>query len=224
VPPAVDTTDDQLTAALRRRRTHYTMRWLTNLTWIAYGLRSFTKQAYERAAARFDNAALAHSPANSSKLVIVTGANSGLGLAASSALARAGCAVLMVCRSEERGRAAVEAVRRESGSADVQLAVCDVSSLESVRAFAERFLRDDARPVHALVNNAGALLARRGASAEGHDLSFATNTLGGLTMGTQLLPALRKAEGSRVVFVSSGGMYTGVTLSRRSGLVCVGCL
>jgi hypothetical protein len=63
--------------------------------------------------------------------------------------------------------------------------------------------------------NAGALLAARGASADGLDASFATNTLGGLVLAVRLLPALTAAPGARVVFVSSGGMYTGAARGAR---------
>lgn len=181
------------------------MKWLTNLTWFAYGSKAFTKQGYERAAARFDNSFLGRD--HKGKLVIVTGANSGLGFAASSALARAGCSLLMVCRSRDKGEAAVSRVRLESGNEDVHLGICDVSNLGSIKSFSDGFLASG-RPLHALVNNAGVLLAQRGQSEDGHHLSFATNTLGGLALSARLLPALRQAPGSRVVFVSSGGMYT----------------
>jgi hypothetical protein len=67
------------------------------------------------------------------KTVIVTGANAGLGFAAASALAAAGASVLMVCRSAERGADAVARVRAATGSGDVSLEVCDVSSLESIK-------------------------------------------------------------------------------------------
>ncbi|KAI8476577.1 MAG: dehydrogenase/reductase SDR family member 12-like protein [Monoraphidium minutum] len=183
------------------------LQWLTNLQWFTFALRAFTKQGYQRAAARFDNSAL--DPArNAGKLVIMTGANAGLGFAAASALASAGCSVLMLCRNRERGEAAAAAARAASGGGDVQLGVCDVSSLESIKAFSDHFLASEGRPLHALVNNAGALLLERGSTEGGLDLGFATNTLGGLALTARLLPALRRAPGARVVFVSSGGMYT----------------
>jgi ferric-dicitrate binding protein FerR (iron transport regulator) len=73
-------------------------------------------------------------------------------------------------------------------------------------------------PPHLLVAPpAGVLLAERGASADGLDLSFATNTLGGLALAAGLLPALRAAPGARVVFVSSGGMYTGEARAAAGG-------
>ncbi|GBF91822.1 hypothetical protein Rsub_04927 [Raphidocelis subcapitata] len=182
------------------------MRWLTNASWFAFGMRAFTRGGYERAAAAFADGALQSDHAG--KLVAVTGANSGVGFEAAKALAARGCSVLMLCRSRERGEAAAERVRRETGSSDVHLHVCDVSSLHSIESFASAFLADSKRPLHALVNNAGALLAERGRSGEGLDLSFATNTLGGVALAARLLPALRAAPGARVVFVSSGGMYT----------------
>lgn len=118
----------------------------------------------------------------------------------------------MCCRSAERGAEAVAAVKAKTGNDRVSLAVVDVSSLESIKAFASDLVARGAR-VRCLVNNAGVLLAERGASADGYDLSFATNTLGGLALAQRLLPALERAAGdARVVFVSSGGMYMGAPL------------
>ncbi|KAF8067317.1 DHRS12 [Scenedesmus sp. PABB004] len=167
------------------------------------GLNAFTAAGYERAAARFDNSCMQSSLAG--RVCIVTGANSGLGLTTSHELARRGATLWMLCRDEARGAAAVAAVVAESGNQDVHLAVCDISSLASIAAFAARW---GDRPCHVLVNNAGVLLNERGTTAEGFEASFATNSLGTAALTARLLPALRAGAPSRVITVSSGGMYT----------------
>eukprot|EP00877_Chromochloris_zofingiensis_P002376 jgi/Chrzof1/12139/Cz06g22190.t1 len=123
----------------------------------------------------------------------------------------------MVCRSEARGKDAVEQVKKDSGNTDVHLKVCDVSSLTSIAAFADDFKQTGAG-LHVLINNAGAMFEERQRSSEGFDMSFATNTLGQLALTVQLLPALAASAPSRVLMVSSGGMYTVRTVAQQYGL------
>eukprot|EP00775_Hariotina_reticulata_P012698 gene12698-12829_t len=141
------------------------------------------------------------------RICIVTGANAGLGLQISHELGKRGATLYMVCRNKERGSLAAQAVKAATGNNNVHLAVCDVSSLASVAEFAADWVAAG-RPLHLLVNNAGVLLNCRQLTPEGHELSFATNTLGTLALTQRLLPALAAGAPSRVVFVSSGGMYT----------------
>ena len=84
--------------------------------------------------------------------------------------------------------------------------VCDVSDLESVRSFSETFLASGV-PLRALIHNAGALPETRTTSAQGHEMTMALHVLGPVLMTELLLPAL-SADAGRVVFVTSGGMYT----------------
>jgi NAD(P)-dependent dehydrogenase (short-subunit alcohol dehydrogenase family) len=84
--------------------------------------------------------------------------------------------------------------------------VCDVSDLASVRGFADAF-RAAGAPLRALVHNAGALPEQRTTSGQGHELTMALHVLGPVLMTELLLPALARDHG-RVVFVTSGGMYT----------------
>jgi len=139
------------------------------------------------------------------KVCLVTGANSGLGFEAAKALARRGGSVWLLCRDRDRGRAALERIRRQVKGATVHLEVVDLSSQRSVRAFADRF----AEPrVHVLVNNAGILPDERTESADGIELTWATNVVGPFLLTQLLLPKLKVAPGARVIDVSSGGMYT----------------
>ncbi len=139
--------------------------------------------------------------------VLVTGASSGIGAAACELLARGGASVEMLVRDRERGERAREAIAARTGSTLLELQVCDVSSLASVREFAAAF--EAGQPaLHALINNAGVMPPLRTLTGEGFELTFATNVLGPFLLTALLLPALRRGAPSRIVNVSSGGMYT----------------
>jgi len=141
----------------------------------------------------------------SGKVCLVTGANSGIGFETSRALAERGATVWMLCRDRQRGKRAVEQVRASTGSTCVHLGQLDVSDLDAVR----RFARDFAAPrVDVLVHNAGVLPDRRSASADDHEITLATHVLGPWALTQAMAPKLRAARDARVVFVSSGGMYT----------------
>ena len=141
------------------------------------------------------------------KVVLVTGASSGLGLAAAEGFARLGASVWLLVRSEERGERARAGIAARSGNRDVQVSLCDLSDLKAVRQFAERFSRQASR-LDVLVNNAGALPSERTLSVDSIELTFATNVLGPFLLTNMLIPLLKKSAPSRIVNVSSGGMYT----------------
>lgn len=139
--------------------------------------------------------------------VLVTGAGSGIGAAACERFARAGAAVHMLVRDRERGEDARARISERTGADNLSLELCDVSSLASVREFAARF--DTENPeLHVLVNNAGVMPPKRTHTAEGFELTFATNVLGPFLLTNLLLPTLRRGAPSRVINVSSGGMYS----------------
>ncbi len=146
-------------------------------------------------------------PALDGKVVLVTGATSGLGLAAAEGFARLGAAVWLLARSKERGELARQEIVARSGNRDVQVGLCDLSDLQAVRKFAERFSGEVSR-LDVLVNNAGALLGERTLSVDGVELTFATNVLGPFLLTNLLTPLLKKSAPARIVNVSSGGMYT----------------
>lgn len=138
------------------------------------------------------------------RVCLVTGANSGIGWETARALAVRGAEVWLLCRNLERGGAAAEEIRREAGHDRIHLARLDVSEVDSVRAFVERF---PSERVHVLVNNAGVLPDERQETSDGIELTFATNVLGPWLLTHLLRPKLAKAAPARVVNVSSGGMY-----------------
>lgn len=141
------------------------------------------------------------------KRVMLTGASSGIGEAACAELARAGARVLMAVRDVEKGERSRRRVLADALGAAPELIRCDVADLASVRQAAAGIL-DSGRPLDVLVNNAGVLPPRRSHTDEGFELTFATNVLGPFLLTALLLPALEAAASSRVVNVSSGGMYT----------------
>ncbi|HEY1480902.1 MAG TPA: SDR family NAD(P)-dependent oxidoreductase [Gaiellales bacterium] len=137
----------------------------------------------------------------------ITGGSSGLGLTAALGLARLGADVRIVVRDAARGAEAKTRIERETGAKDVRVEVCDISSLGSVRALATRIVeRED--PVHVLIHNAGVLPHTRTETDDGIELTFATNVLGPYLLSELLLPRMRACAPSRILFVSSGGMYT----------------
>ncbi|XP_027094276.1 uncharacterized protein [Coffea arabica] len=142
------------------------------------------------------------------KNCVVTGANSGIGYATAEGLASRGANVYMVCRNKERGEAALSKIQEATGSKNVYLEVCDISSIIEIKSFTSRFSSKDV-PVHVLVNNAGLIENRRETTPEGYELNFAVNVLGTYTLTELMLPLLEKAApDARVITVSSGGMYT----------------
>jgi NAD(P)-dependent dehydrogenase (short-subunit alcohol dehydrogenase family) len=140
------------------------------------------------------------------KLALVTGASSGIGLAAAEGFARLGASVRLLVRSAERGARARELIIERSGNSDVAVELCDLGVLDSVRAFAERFTSQEAR-LDVLVNNAGTLSAKRTLSPDGIELTFATNVVGPFLLTKLLVELLERSAPARIINVSSGGMY-----------------
>ncbi len=150
----------------------------------------------------------------SGRTVLLTGATSGIGLAAAVGIAERGARVVAVGRDAERGEKAVAEIRHRSGSGLVEFARLDVSDLVAVRAFAEAFAEAEPR-LDALVHNAGALLPERQESAQGVEVTLAAHLLGPYVLTRALHPLLAATPHSRIVFMSSGGMYAfGLDLDR----------
>jgi NAD(P)-dependent dehydrogenase (short-subunit alcohol dehydrogenase family) len=138
---------------------------------------------------------------------LVTGASSGIGQATCEGLAAAGARVYMLVRDRDRGERARERIVASVDGADPRLEICDVSRPSSIRNFVASFTEREPE-LGLLVNNAGALPAERTRTDDGFELTFATNLLGPFLLTSLLLPALRRGAPSRVVNVTSGGMYT----------------
>ncbi|GAA3578511.1 oxidoreductase [Amycolatopsis ultiminotia] len=143
----------------------------------------------------------------SARTVLITGANSGLGLRSAEVLAGRGARVLLACRSPERGQAALGRVAAVATGEQPELVRLDLADLASVReaASAVRELTGDALDV--LVNNAGVMATARGRTADGFELQFGINHLGHAALTWLLMPALRGTSAARVVTVSSVVAY-----------------
>jgi retinol dehydrogenase 12 len=134
---------------------------------------------------------------------LVTGANSGIGRAMVEALAARGGGVVLAARSEERTRPVLDGIRAQRPSAEVEFLQVDVSDLASVRRAASTYLATG-RPLDVLVNNAG-VGGTHALSADGFDLTYATNHIGPFLLTSLLLPAIERAPQGRIVNVSSIG-------------------
>lgn len=132
----------------------------------------------------------------------MTGANSGIGKEVARELARLGASVVMACRSAERGQAARHEISSATGNPRVELMVVDLSSQRSTRDFARAFLERHPQ-LHVLVNNAGIWSQRRRDSADGVELTWATNVLGYFLLTGLLHDTLVRSQPSRVVNVAS---------------------
>ena len=141
------------------------------------------------------------------RTVLVTGPTSGLGRAATDALAALGARVVLVGRSPERLAALRDSLVREHGEDRFPVVPADMGSLESVRAAASLVLATEPR-LDVLVDNAGAIFPERTVGPDGIEATLATLVVGPFALEAALLPLMARTPGSRIVSVTSGGMYT----------------
>lgn len=145
-----------------------------------------------------------------SKTVVITGGNSGIGLAIAHDLAKRGATVCLACRDQVKAAAAREEILRSSPGATVELYELDLASFDKIRAFVANFASRHDR-LDALINNAGAVPTRQQFTAEGFELQFGGNYLGPFLLTHLLMPLLQVAadEGgpgrgdARIVHLSS---------------------
>jgi retinol dehydrogenase-12 len=140
----------------------------------------------------------------SGRTFLVTGGNTGIGLATARGLAARGGRVHLACRSEQKGRAAQAELAAAYGASQVSFLRLDLGDLASVRASAQAFLALG-EPLHVLINNAG-IGGRRGLTADGFELMFGVNHLGHFAFTTALLDCLTASQ-ARIVTVASDAHY-----------------
>ncbi len=142
----------------------------------------------------------------SGRTVVVTGATSGLGKAATTELARLGGNVILVGRNPDKTVAVEAEMAAATGSTTVRHELADLSLMSEVRDLAARLLAAEPA-IHVLVNNAGTLFTERSVTAEGIESTLATNLLGHFLLTNLLIPRMVDSAPARIINVSSGGMY-----------------
>jgi NAD(P)-dependent dehydrogenase (short-subunit alcohol dehydrogenase family) len=147
-------------------------------------------------------------PDQTGRTVVVTGANSGLGIRSAEALAAKGALVVLACRRPERASAAQEHVAAVAAGPAPELVTLDLASLGSIRE-AAAVVTERWPAIDLLLNNAGIMAVPRGATADGFELQLGTNHLGHFALTGLLLPALLRAAAARVVTVSSNAHKLG---------------
>jgi len=148
-------------------------------------------------------------PDLTSKVVIVTGGNSGVGYEAAKEFARKGAQTILACRSMQKGLAAVDLIRKEIPDAPAEIMQLNLASLASVRSFAKTFKSNFDR-LDILVNNAGIMWLPDGKTEDGFERHFGTNHLGHFALTGLLIDLIQKTPQARVVTVSSIGHRSGV--------------
>lgn len=141
-------------------------------------------------------------PDQTGRVVIVTGANSGIGFETAAAFAARGASVVLACRSLSKAADAIERIRARSAGSKLRFIELDLASLASIERFAAAFRTEYGR-LDLLINNAGVMMPPHGSTRDGFELQFGCNHLGHFALTGQLLPMLDATKGSRVVTVSS---------------------
>ncbi|KQX03115.1 SDR family NAD(P)-dependent oxidoreductase [Flavobacterium sp. Root420] len=132
------------------------------------------------------------------KIVIVTGGNTGIGLETTKTLANAGATVIVPARNVEKAKKNLEGIK------NVEIEIMDIMNPDSIDAFAQKFHLSN-RPLHLLINNAGIMWVPLRRDSRGIESQLATNYLGQFHLTARLFPALKNANGARVINVSSLG-------------------
>lgn len=143
-----------------------------------------------------------------SKIIIVTGANAGLGYETTLALAQKNATVIMACRNETKAEKAKQEILKSSGPASLIIIPLDLSSLKSVKNFAEVFLKKYDR-LDVLINNAGIMIPPFSKTEDGFESQMAANYFGHFLLTGLLLDTLNATPNARIVMLSSMAHKTG---------------
>ena len=147
-------------------------------------------------------------PDRSGKVIIVTGANSGIGYEAAKEFARKGAQIILACRNLDKAQAALDAMVAEMPEAKAEIMQLDLASLASVHHFADAFAAQYDR-LDVLVNNAGIMMVPYGATEDGFERQLGTDHLGHFALTGLLLDLILATPGARVVNISSNGHRMG---------------
>ena len=142
------------------------------------------------------------------KVCMVTGANTGIGKVTALRIAEMDARVIIVCRDQQKGEAALNDIKQQSGNANIELLLCDLSSQTQIRRLADEVKARHER-LDVLVNNAGLYLPRRTTTEDGFETTFAVNHLAYFLLTNLLLEMIKKSAPARIVNVSSGAHFYG---------------
>ena len=142
-------------------------------------------------------------PDQTGRVVIIPGANSGIGYETARALAKKGATVIMACRNQQKGEAAAKQIRNANPKGTVEVMQLDLGDLDSVRAFADEFKEQHDR-LDLLINNAGIMHPPFGKTTQGFETQFGVNHLGHFALTGLLLDLTMRTPQARIVTVSSG--------------------
>jgi NAD(P)-dependent dehydrogenase (short-subunit alcohol dehydrogenase family) len=145
------------------------------------------------------------------KVVLVTGANTGIGKQTAQQLAALGATVILGCRNKSKAEAAMQditqALKKESGvtlkANQLRFLQVDLASFESIRAAAKTFIEECKLPLHILINNAGVMFSKKTMTADGFEMCFQANHLGHFLLTNLLLPKLLENNDARILNLSS---------------------
>lgn len=147
-------------------------------------------------------------PDLSGKVIIVTGANCGIGFEAAKEFARNGAETILACRNIEKATKALDRLKSEIPDAKAEIIQLDLASLKSIHKFAEKFKKDYSR-LDVLVNNAGIMAVPYRKTEDGFESQVGVNHLGHFALTSLLYDLLASTAGARVVNVSSTGHTMG---------------
>jgi len=155
-----------------------------------------------------ENWTIENIPDLSGKIIIITGANSGIGFESAREFVRKGAEVIVASRNPEKAEQAIVKIREELPAANLKFIELDLANLASIRKFTEEFKLGYSR-LDILLNNAGIMLVPFGKTVDGFERTVGTNYLGHFALTGQLLDRLSATPGARVVSVASNAHYAG---------------
>ncbi len=141
-------------------------------------------------------------PDQSGKTIIVTGANAGIGYETALTLYEAGANVILACRTQDKADETLNQIKKHTGKGSLETGILDLSSLVSVKQFAENFLQTH-QQLDVLINNAGVMIPPASKTTEGWELQFGVNFIGHFALTGLLYPLIKSTPDSRIVTVSS---------------------
>lgn len=145
------------------------------------------------------------------KIVMITGANSGIGKETAKVLAEKGATIILICRNKERGEATLKELKEKTKSNKFELYLADLADPNAIQRVVAQF-REKYDKLDVLINNAGLVLSKRIVTPLGYEKTFAVNHLGHFLLTNLLLDLLIESAPSRIINVSSG-VHTSANLN-----------